>query len=125
MKEILFVFLGGGLGSLSRYGIGKWINTLPLFSFPLTTLVVNVFASLVLGFVVGMVDYKQMLSSSARIFWVIGFCGGFSTFSAFSFDSYNLLQEQQHWTMLLSIFSNIVLCFGAILLGIYLSERLY
>lgn len=78
MKSVVLVFIGGGMGSVIRYVLSKWINT--WHSFPLGTLVINIAACLVLGFVVGLTDHKQLVSPAARLFWAVGFCGGFSTF---------------------------------------------
>src|SRR4051794_29823940 len=99
MKEIIAVFVGGGLGSLVRFGLARWINGLqPAYSFPAGTFVVNITACFVLGFVVGLVDHKVLLSPLTRIFWAVGFCGGFSTFSTFSYENILLFQSGQNIT---------------------------
>jgi len=65
MKELLLVFLGGGLGSTVRFSLGRWVNALHNHHFPWGTLVVNVVACLILGFVIGLADHKQLISASS------------------------------------------------------------
>ncbi len=113
MKVALLIFAGGGLGSLMRYFLGKWITDLHQLNFPLGTLVVNVVACFVLGLVVGYSDQRQLLSPDGRIFWAIGFCGGFSTFSTFSYESLQLFQQQALASGMLYIGVSVVLCLVA------------
>jgi fluoride exporter len=124
MKSVLLVFLGGGLGSVVRYLLGGWISLPNRNPFPLGTLIVNIIACLILGFIVGLADHKQAISSSSRLFWVIGFCGGFSTFSTFSNETLFLMQNGFTISLLLYIALSLSLCVLAIATGIYLSTLL-
>ncbi len=110
MKAALLIFAGGGLGSLMRYFLGKWITGLHQLNFPLGTLAANVVACFVLGLVVGYSDQRQLLSPDGRIFWAIGFCGGFSTFSTFSYETLQLFQQQALASGLLYVAVSVVLC---------------
>ena len=92
MKSILIVFVGGGLGSVTRFVLARWVNALHTHHFPYGTLVVNVIACFVVGLVIGLADHRQLISPQAKLFWTIGFCGGFSTFSTFSNETIVLLQ---------------------------------
>jgi CrcB protein len=123
MKSVLLVFLGGGLGSVIRYGLGKWINTWHSHHFPLSTLVVNVAACLFLGLIIGLADHRQIISADARLFWTIGFCGGFSTFSTFSNETLYLIQSGFTLSLLLYILSSLILCVAATFGGIYFGAR--
>ncbi len=118
MKALVLIFFGGGLGSVTRFLLGKWVNGLHTINFPLGTLAVNVVACFVLGFVVGLADHKQMLSADARIFWAIGFCGGFSTFSTFSMETLQLFQQPNVVSGAVYIVASVALCVGAAVLGI-------
>jgi fluoride exporter len=122
MKLVLLVFLGGGLGSVARYTLGKWINVWHAHHFPLATLIINVAACLILGFVIGLADHKQIISPAMRVFWAIGFCGGFSTFSSFSNETIGLLQNGFTISLLVYTLSSLVLCGAAIVGGIYLGR---
>ncbi len=124
MKALLAVFLGGGLGSLARYGLGRWVASLHAHHFPLSTLVVNITACFVLGLIVGLADHRQMLSPTARLFWAMGFCGGFSTFSTFSHESLTLYQDGHLGAMLVYIGGSVLLCLAASVAGLWLGSRL-
>lgn len=121
MKTILLVFVGGGFGSITRYVLGKWIG--PWNQFPLGTLIVNIIACLVLGFVIGLADHKQIISPATRLFLTVGFCGGFSTFSTFSYETLQLLQGGLSIQMILYILFSIVLCLAATFGGLYLGQN--
>lgn len=123
MQSFAIVFLGGGLGSVVRYALGRWINALHTQSFPWGTFAVNVMACLVLGIVVGLADHKQIMSASSRLFWTVGFCGGFSTFSTFSHETLYLLQEGMTWSSITYILASLTCCIAATFTGIYLSQH--
>ena len=121
---MLIIFLGGGLGSMARYGLGKWISSLHLHQFPLGTLAVNITACFILGILVGWGEHRQLISSATREFWTIGFCGGFSTFSTFSIETLYLLQGGGTFPAFLYIALSLVLCLAAVWAGIYLGQWL-
>lgn len=121
--SILLVFGGGGLGSVVRFLLGRWVNAWHNHHFPFGTLAVNVVACVVLGFVVGIADHRQLISSSSRLFWTVGFCGGFSTFSTFSAETLTLIQGGFHLSTAIYIVSSLVLCLGGIFAGLYLGEH--
>src|ERR1043166_5783478 len=113
MKNLINIFLvfgGGGLGSVVRFLLGRWVNAWHNHHFPLGTLAVNVVACAVLGFVVGIADHRQLISHSARLFWTVGFCGGFSTFSTFSAETLTLIQSGFHVSTILYVVASLVLC---------------
>lgn len=118
IRFIILVFLGGGLGSVARYLLGKWINTFTTTAFPIATLVINIIACFILGIVVGLADHRQLLSASSRLFWTVGFCGGFSTFSTFSNESLVLMQSSLHLSFIAYLFLSMVLCITAIYVGL-------
>ncbi|HMI65532.1 MAG TPA: fluoride efflux transporter CrcB [Cyclobacteriaceae bacterium] len=123
MKELLLVFFGGGLGSTVRFSLGRWVNTLHNHHFPWGTLVVNIVACFVLGFVIGLADHKNVISASSRLFWTVGFCGGFSTFSTFSNETLYLIQSGFTLSLILYISLSLLLCVAAIFGGLYLGEH--
>lgn len=124
MKELIVVFIGSGLGGLSRFWLGKWINSLHNHYFPFGTLVVNFVACLVLGFVIGLADHKQILSPTARLFLAVGFCGGFSTFSTFSSETLTLFQQGHNISLVLYILASVLLCVTATFGGLFIAERI-
>lgn len=117
MKNFLLVFVGGGLGSALRYFGGRWVNHYYTQSFPLATLVANVVACFLLGLVIGFADHKNVLSASSRLFWTVGVCGGFSTFSTFSQETLTLFQTGIQLTSLIYVLLSVVLCLVAVFAG--------
>ncbi len=123
LPEILLVFVGGGAGSTVRFLLGRWVNAWHNHNFPFGTLSANIMACLVLGLVIGIADHRQLISPAARLFWTVGFCGGFSTFSTFSAETLTLIQSGFHLSMVIYIVLSLVLCLAATFGGIYLGEH--
>jgi len=118
MTSVLLVFLGGGLGSVCRYGVSQiWMTS----KLPYGTLTANILSSLLLGLLIGL-SAAEILKSQQRLLLMTGFCGGFSTFSTFSGELIELYQSgETNLTVLyliLSILSGVV----SIIIGIYLSR---
>ena len=124
MKNVILVFLGSGLGGTLRFGIGKWINSLHNHHFPFGTFVVNIVACFVVGLVIGLADHRQLLSAQTKLFWVIGFCGGFSTFSAFSGETLTLFQQGHYISSLVYILASVMLCVATTFGGLIIAERI-
>jgi fluoride exporter len=124
MKEAVLVFIGGGLGSMARFSLGKWITSFHTQHFPYATLAINLLACLVLGIVIGLADHNRFISAPSRLFWTIGFCGGFSTFSTFSAETITLLQAGFHVSSMLYIIGSLVFCLLATYAGLYLGNHI-
>ncbi len=124
MRELVLIFLGGGIGSVTRFSLGKWISLFHSSHFPYGTLFVNVLACFILGALVGVADHKQIISPNARLFWTVGFCGGFSTFSTFSSETLTLIQTGFQFSGLVYVLASLLLCLAATYLGLYLGEQI-
>jgi CrcB protein len=96
---IFWVALGSALGGAARYSLGGLIQRLAPGEFPLGTLVINVLGSLLLGFIVRYAMETPAVNAEARAFLTVGLCGGFTTFSTFSYESAVLL-ERGEWSRL-------------------------
>lgn len=102
-----YVFLGGGLGCLARFSLTQFVNHLIKSSFPFGTFVSNMFACILLAlFVIGAREYSEQ-SSWIQPLLIIGFCGGFSTFSAFSNESVQLIDQGNILLAALNIFISV------------------
>ncbi|MEM6380454.1 MAG: fluoride efflux transporter CrcB [Bacteroidota bacterium] len=113
-----WVFLGGGIGSIFRYGIAKQINT-ESFSWPWATFIANLLACLCLGVLVAL-NAKGILKGNLPVLLMTGFCGGFSTFSTFAYESLVLFQNGQPQAAFMNIFGSVI--FG--IFGLYLGLKL-
>jgi fluoride exporter len=122
MNQLLLIFIGGGLGSLSRFSLSKFIQENIDKTFPFGTLSVNILASIILGIFVGMVEIKSLASPNYKALIAIGFCGGFSTFSTFSNDTLQLIQNNRILEALTNILLNVILCILATFGGITLAK---
>lgn len=120
IKQVLLVFLGGGFGTVLRFVISKNLN--PLFSIPLGTLLVNFFGSLLIGFILGLGVKQEMISPNNTLLLATGFCGGFTTFSAFSFENLALLKAGDYLNFGIYSAGSIFLGIAAVLIGLYLSK---
>jgi CrcB protein len=112
----LLVFIGGGIGSLMRYAIGiisaKYLSS----GFPIATLISNSLACLILGVIMLLVIPKFEESTWIHPLFVIGICGGFSTFSTFSLETLSLFQSGNAFLGILNIFLSLGTCIGIIYL---------
>lgn len=109
MLNLLLIFVGGGLGCLTRYGVSRMILSTPENQFPWATLVSNALSVVVMGFALGMFASK-LQNESIRAFVIIGFCGGFSTFSTFSFETLELFRKGNYLFAAGNIVLSIALC---------------
>ena len=114
MNNILYVFIGGGVGSLVRYGISVLMQKSFAFVFPMATLISNALSCLVLALVVGVFADKMAENPSMKLLIITGFCGGFSTFSTFSFETIDLLKQGHTALAFANIFISIIVCFGIV-----------
>lgn len=108
----LLVFIGGGIGSVMRFGVGKAFSKY-FTQFPLSTLISNLAACLIFTLAI-YYGAKEMKNEWITPFLIVGLCGGFSTFSTFSFENFQLFQAGSYSLLLLNILISIIpgiLCF--------------
>jgi len=122
--DFLLVAAGGAVGSMARYGAGLatqgWHH-----SFPLGTFIVNIVGSLVIGLVAGWIaaDAHPETHHQMRLLLAVGLCGGFTTFSSFSLETFTLLRGGQGMVALGYIALSVLLCLGATAIGYALTHR--
>jgi len=117
MKSFLLVGLGGGLGSILRYAASLLYKN-NTTNFPYSTLFVNAIGCLLIGLLMGYFERQQILSNELKLVFITGFCGGFTTFSAFSSETIFLLQNNQISTAILYVFVSLCSGFSLTFLGI-------
>lgn len=110
--NFLLVFIGGGLGSMLRYGISKAFYSDTQINLPFSTLFSNIVSCVIMALTVFYFQSKFPLNASVRLFIVSGFCGGFSTFSAFSYETLELFKLGHAWLAVGNIFISLISCLG-------------
>lgn len=114
LKTIFIIFLGGGLGSISRFLISFYTRKFILIgSFPLGTLLVNVLGCFLIGYFSNMIKDNYL-----KLFFTTGFCGGFTTFSTSSLENITLWKNGDYRILFLYFISSIILGILGVLLGI-------
>lgn len=117
---MIYVGIGGAAGAMLRYMISQlpWRG-----NFPLLTLVINLAGAFLIGLIAGMAQRKN-LPSSAVLLLKTGFCGGFTTFSTFSLESYELLEKGNYMAAASYMALSVALCLAGVIGGTYLSKKL-
>jgi|TARA_S200000501_G_scaffold242538_1_gene227193 CrcB protein len=115
LKEIIAVFVGGGIGSILRFLISR-MSIINNSNFPFPTFISNILGCILLGFFLSYFIKNNSSESTFFIFLTVGVCGGFTTFSSFSNESLQLIQNGQNLTFL----TYLLLSFATGLLGVYL-----
>ena len=122
MKNLLLVFIGGGLGSCCRYGLALLLNHFNSV-FPLGTFAANILSCLILGFSTVLVLNQLNFSDEVRLIVMVGFCGGFSTFSTFDNELLSTIKKGLYYNAMLYGGASILTGLGALLLGVKLGQK--
>ena len=109
LKTILYIAIGGAIGSVLRYLTTVFVSRFWSNQFPLATFIANIIGCFLIGLFIGILAKNQLEDSSLKWFLVTGFCGGYTTFSAFGMENFNLFQN-----------NNSLLAFGYVALSILL-----
>ena len=120
MQTYFYVFIGGGIGSVCRFGLGHWLANYRL-QFPWATFVANVLACLLLGALVSL-GIKGRLGGPMSVMLMAGFCGGFSTFSTFSNETVQMLIGGQWVRAFAYMAASLLVCLAAIYAGMKLGR---
>ena len=121
-RDIIFVALGGMIGSVCRFLAVPLVVGLFPFRFPFGTFVVNLTGSFVMGATVGIFERYAEFAPEWRISITAGFCGGFTTFSAFAFENVELLLNKQYGTFAAYVIASFALCVAAAMAGFLITR---
>ena len=106
--QYILVFVGGGLGSITRFGIGNLSIRFFGTTFPYGTLISNLLSAFIIGALVALAFEVSRISDQTRLLLITGFCGGFSTFSAFTSETFVLLRNHQATAAIMNILISII-----------------
>ncbi len=113
-RSLLLVGAGGAVGSMLRYAVSYAMNKYVQHPFPFGTFIINIVGSLLIGVLFGLASRNQWLQEGGMLILATGFCGGFTTFSAFALENVNLMQKGQSVTAViyigLSVIVGLLLC---------------
>ena len=124
MRQLLLVGFGGFLGSVARYLVSKLNLTWHYHDIPMGTLTVNIVGSILIGFFLGIFVNSDLLNTNLKLFIVVGFCGGFTTFSSFTNENFILLQNGQFLTSIVYVLGSVLLGILAVYIGYLISNLL-
>ncbi len=117
------ILVGGGVGALSRYLVGTAIMTRFGGRFPLGTIFINVTGSFLIGFIMTMLTDRLRPHPNWRFLLVVGFLGGYTTFSSFQWESLGLIKDGGRWLGLLNLIGSVVLGYVAVWLGVEVAAK--
>ena len=123
MLNLLLIFIGAGLGGALRFEITQWFNVVLNPYFPYPTLFINVTGCFLIGALFILIfDWLKSCSEALRALVLIGFLGGYTTFSTFSLETLHLIEQAQYGYASANIFLTFFLCLGATRIGIFLAK---
>jgi fluoride exporter len=124
MYNIIYAALGSAIGGALRYWLTGAVHKYTSVLFPFGTLIVNIIGSFLLGLIIFYIDSRQIVSQEMKIFLTVGFCGGLTTFSTFSYETFTLLQQNEITHAVINILLNVFLTIIAVIAAYYFSKIL-
>jgi CrcB protein len=124
MQTVLFIAGFGALGCLARYYLSSWVYALMGRGFPYGTLAVNIVGAFFIGFVMELSLRSTLISTNLRVGLTIGFMGGLTTFSTFSFETFKLLEDGQFVVAFTNVLMSVFVCLLLTWLGIIVARQI-
>ena len=124
---MLMLMAGGAIGTLARYAVGKWFSEQPWGqAFPFGTMFINVGGSFILGFAAILI--MERLPPEHEHWYLLvgtGFCGGYTTFSTFEWETFKLVRDGSWWFALGNVFGSVVAGFVGVVAGVLLAAMIF
>lgn len=124
MQTVLLISLGALLGANLRYFVAQYVAHMIPASFPLGTLIINISASFLLGLFLVWTSERVLADPRWRLFFAVGFCATYSTYSSYAFETFALFERGQFVLAALNILVSNVVCFVAVVAGAVLARAL-
>lgn len=121
-RAIILVGIGGGLGSIFRYLTTVYVTKYVQTSFPFGTFTVNIIGCLIVGVLIGLFERQKLTNPDLKFLFITGFCGGYTTFSAFASENIKLFQSGNTFTAFLYIAASVVISLFAVWVGLSLTK---
>lgn len=122
LKTILYIAIGGAIGSVLRFLTTVLVSKFWSNQFPMATFIANFIGCFLIGLFIGILAKNNLADSNLKWFLVTGFCGGFTTFSAFGMENYNLFQNNNSLLAFGYIALSIILGLFAVWFGLFVSK---
>ena len=126
MMNYLCVFLGSGLGGMTRYGVGVWISHMTKIVFPIGTLLINITGCFLMGLLTTLILHRNQPFHDQMVYLVlVGFLGGYTTFSTFSIDTLRLFNQKLPYLAMLNIILSFIFCMLSVWMGSLLGTSIH
>jgi CrcB protein len=124
VRDFVIVSIGAIVGANARWIISRYAAKLLGPAFPYGTLIINILGSVIVGFFIIWTSERVLVDPRWRLLIVVGFCGAFTTFSSYAFETMAYFEQGQWALMVANVLSNNLLCLGAALAGMVLARVL-
>ncbi len=122
IKTLLYIAIGGAIGSVLRYLTTVLVSKYWSSNFPLATFIANILGCFLIGLLIGILEKNNLANSNLKWFLITGFCGGYTTFSTFGYENYSLFQSNNSFLAFAYIGLSIFVGIMAVGLGLFLSK---
>ncbi len=124
MRDYLWIILGAAAGASARYAVSRYLAKSVSSIFPYGTLFINATGSFILGFFLIWITERVFADPRWRLLVAVGFCGSYTTFSSYAFETFALFEQGQWASLAANILGNNLLCLAAVLAGAILARVL-